>query len=77
MREIPAKLEKYLATLDNEKRKIQHELFLTLYDRAKAANLQNARHWTMRQVISERSLKEIDKRFSILLRKKNNNNCDG
>ena len=71
MREIPAKLEKYLATLDNEKRKKQHELFLTVYNRAKAANIQNARHWTMRQVISERSLKEIDKRFARVLRNKN------
>ncbi len=72
MKDIPAKLEKYLATLDNEKRKRQHDLFLTIYDRAKTANIQNARHWTMRQVISERSLKEIDKRFARVSRNKDN-----
>ena len=69
MKEIPAKLEKYLSILDDNNRKEKLQLFLSVYDKAKKADMQNARHWAMRQVLSERSINEIEKRFDKLLKK--------
>ena len=66
MKEIPSKLRKYLSGFDEIKRNDKLELFFSLYNRAKEANIQNARHWAMRQILSGRSLKEIEKRFAKL-----------
>lgn len=70
MREIPTKLKKYLSSLDELKRNDRLELFFSLYNRAKEANIQNARHWAMRQILSERPTKVIEKRFAKLSKTK-------
>ncbi|MGR3317390.1 MAG: hypothetical protein ACUZ8O_02770 [Candidatus Anammoxibacter sp.] len=69
MKEIPTKLKKYLSKLDDNKRKEKHELFLTLYKRAKNSDIQNPRHWVMRQILAERTIKNIERRFNKLVTK--------
>ncbi|MGR3176634.1 MAG: hypothetical protein ACUZ8E_01090 [Candidatus Anammoxibacter sp.] len=67
MKEIPTKLEKYLSKFDDNKRREKHDLFLLLYKRAKNNDIQSPRHWAMRQILSERTIKEIERRFSKLV----------
>ena len=71
MKDIPAKLEKYISNLEENKRQEKLDLFSSLYDRAKNNNFQNARHWAMRQVLSERSVSEIERKFVRLENKLN------
>lgn len=70
MKDIPKKLEKFIASFDDNKRKEKIELFLSLYERATNAGLQSPRHWAMRQVLSEKSTNDIEKRFIKLARNK-------
>ncbi len=70
MKDIPTKLEKYLSQFDDDKQKEKLEFFISLRQKADDAGIQNARHWSMRQILSERSTGEIERRFAKLVKDK-------
>ena len=69
MGKLPRKLEKYLAKIPEEERENRVALFESLKVRAEEYKFQSPAFWAMRQVVSERSESEIEKRMQKRLKK--------
>lgn len=60
MQPIPPKLLKYIAKLPEAVQKEKIDLFNNILAQARRLNLQSARFWAMRQVVSEKTIAEIE-----------------
>ena len=61
MNEFPKKLIAYLNTLDEKENGEKARLFQPLVEKAKTHKLQSPRFWAMRQILSGRSLEQIER----------------
>ncbi len=61
MEEFPKKLTVYLSTLDEKEKDEKRGLFQLLVKKALTHKFQSPRFWAMRQVISGRSLEQIER----------------
>jgi hypothetical protein len=60
---IPPKLLKYIATLPEAVKKEKIDLFNNILAQATRLNLQSARFWAMRQVVSGKKIAEIERKL--------------
>ena len=63
MQPIPPKLLKYIATLPEAVQKEKIDLFNNILAQATRLNLQSARFWAMRQVVSGKTIAEIERKL--------------
>ena len=63
MQPIPPKLLKYIATLPEAVKKEKIDLFNNILAQATRLNLQSARFWAMRQVVSGQKIAEIERKL--------------
>ena len=61
MKEFPKKLNVYLNTLDEKEKDEKTRLFQSLVEKAQTHKFQSPRFWAMRQIISGRSLEQIER----------------
>lgn len=61
MKEFPKKLTVFLNTLDEKEREEKIRLFQSLVEKAQINKFQSPRFWAMRQVLSGRSLQQIER----------------
>ncbi len=61
MEEFPKKLTAYLNTLSETEKEEKARLFQSLAEKAKIHKFQSPRFWAMRQVLSGRSLEQIER----------------
>ncbi len=72
MEEFPKKLTTYLNTLDEKEKDEKIRLFQSLVEKAQANKFQSPRFWAMRQVLSGRSLEQIERNIKKRITKKEN-----
>ena len=70
MEEFPKKLTVYLNTLDEKEQGEKTRLFQSLVEKAQTHNFQSPRFWAMRQVLSGRSLEQIERNIEKRITKK-------
>ena len=70
MNQYPAKLTKYLNTLDAEERHAKEHLYSHAYEQALEHEFQSARFWAMRQVVSGLTLAQIEQKIRLRMQKK-------
>ena len=70
MNQYPAKLTKYLNTLDVEKRHVKEHLYQHAYEQALEHEFQSARFWAMRQVVAGLTLAQIEQKIHLRIKKK-------
>ncbi len=70
MEEFPKKLTAYLNTLDEKEKDEKLRLFKSLVEKAQAHKFQSPRFWAMRQVLSGRSLEQIERNIKKRIMKK-------
>ena len=70
MEEFPKKLTAYLNTLDEKEKGEKARLFQSLAEKAQTHKFQSPRFWAMRQVLSGRSLKQIERNIKKRITKK-------
>ncbi len=70
MEEFPKKLTVYLSTLDEREKDEKRGLFQLLVEEALAHKFQSPRFWAMRQVLSGRSLEQIERNIKKRITKK-------
>ncbi len=70
MEEFPKKLTAYLNTLDEKKKDEKAKLFQSLVEKAQTHNFQSPRFWSMRQILSGRSLEQIERNIKKRITKK-------
>ena len=63
MQPLPPKLLKYIATLPEAVQKEKIDLFNNILAQATRLNLQSARFWAMRQVVSGKKIAEIERKL--------------
>ncbi|MBS1258824.1 MAG: hypothetical protein MAG551_01887 [Candidatus Scalindua arabica] len=64
MEKFPGKLTAYLNTLSATEKDEKARLFQSLIERAKTHKFQSPRFWAMRQVLSGRSLEQIERNIN-------------
>ena len=72
MQPLPPKLLKHIADMPEVIQAEKIALFNDIFKQAQALNLQSARFWAMRQVVSGRTQAEIQRK----LKKRGNNKID-
>ena len=72
MEEFPKKLTVYLDTLNEKEKDKQTRLFQSLVEKAQTNKFQSPRFWAMRQVLSGRSLEQIERN----IKKRTTKNAD-
>jgi hypothetical protein len=70
MEEFPKKLTAYLNTLSETEKDVKSRLFQSLVERAQTHKFQSPRFWAMRQVLSGRSLEQIERNIKKRITKK-------
>jgi len=70
MEEFPKKLTAYLNTLNETEKDVKARLFQSLVEKAQTHKFQSPRFWAMRQVLSGRSLKQIERNIKKRITKK-------
>ncbi len=70
MEEFPKKLTAYLNTLDEKEKGEKARLFQSLVEKAQTHKFQSPRFWAMRQVLSGRSLEQIERNIKKRITKK-------
>jgi len=70
MEEFPKKLTAYLNTLDEKDKDEKTRLFQSLVEKAQTHKFQSPRFWAMRQVLSGRSLEQIERNIKKRIVKK-------
>ncbi len=70
MEVFPKKLTVYLNTLDEKEKDEKIRLFQSLVEKAQAHKFQSPRFWAMRQVVSGRSLEQIERNIKKRITKK-------
>jgi len=70
MEEFPRKLTAYLNTLDEKDKDEKTRLFQSLVEKAQTHKFQSPRFWAMRQVLSGRSLEQIERNIKKRIVKK-------
>jgi hypothetical protein len=70
MEEFPKKLTAYLNTLDEKEQGEKARLFQSLAEKAQTHKFQSPRFWAMRQVLSGRSLEQIERNIKKRITKK-------
>ena len=70
MEEFPKKLTVYLDTLDEKEKDKKTRLFQALVEKAQTNKFQSPRFWAMRQVLSGRSLEQIERNIKKRITKK-------
>ena len=70
MEEFPKKLTAYLNTLDEKEKGEKARLFQSLAEKAQTHKFQSPRFWAMRQVLSGRSLEQIERNIKKRITKK-------
>ena len=70
MAEFPKKLTAYLNTLDEKEKGEKASLFQSLAEKAQTHKFQSPRFWAMRQVLSGRSLEQIERNIKKRITKK-------
>ena len=72
MEEFPKKLTVYLDTLNEKEKDKKTRLFQSLVEKAQTNKFQSPRFWAMRQVLSGRSLEQIERN----IKKRTTQNAD-
>jgi hypothetical protein len=70
MEEFPKKLTAYLDTLSETEKVVKTRLFQSLVEKAQTHKFQSPRFWAMRQVLSGRSLEQIERNIKKRITKK-------
>ena len=70
MEEFPKKLTAYLNTLSETEKGVKSRLFQSLVEKAQTHKFQSPRFWAMRQVLSGRSLEQIERNVKKRITKK-------
>ncbi len=70
MEEFPKKLTSYLNTLSETEKDEKTRLFQSLVEKAQTHKFQSPRFWAMRQVLSGRSLEQIERNIEQKITKK-------
>lgn len=70
MEEFPKKLTAYLNTLDEKEKGEKARLFQSLAEKAQTHKFQSPRFWAMRQILSGRSLEQIERNIKKRITKK-------
>ncbi len=70
MEEYPKKLTAYLNTLSETEKDEKTRLFQSLAEKAQTHKFQSPRFWAMRQVLSGRSLEQIERNIKKRITKK-------
>ena len=70
MEEFPKKLTAYLNTLNETEKDEKTRLFQSLVEKAQTHKFQSPRFWAMRQVLSGRSLEQIERNIKKRIVKK-------
>jgi hypothetical protein len=69
MNKYPAKLVKYLNTLNADQRTEKEQLYDHTFDLAKKHGFQSARFWAMRQIVSGLTHAQIEQKIQARIKK--------